>query len=76
MSALGSRARDALEKAFDEQIGDHFNATIFRLSGDKFDLSNINQYGDQFESGLIAIKAARVMALARANKVFGNDAPH
>ena len=70
MSLLGSRARDQLEKAFDEEVGDHFHGMIMRLSGDQFKLDNLQKWGDQFESGLIAIKAAREVALARSDKVF------
>ncbi len=71
MNAFCSRACNRLEMAFDDEIGEHFHGMILRLSGDKFDLANISKYGDQFENGLIAIKAAREVALERINKIFG-----
>ncbi len=70
MSELGPRARTRLELAFEEEIGDHFHGMIMRLSGDDWGIDNIVRYGDQFEKGLLAIKTAREVALARSDKVF------
>lgn len=70
MTELQSRARDEIEKAFGEEICEHFHNLILRLSGDRFDLLNLSKYGDQFENGLIAIKAAREMALDRVDMIF------
>ena len=70
MSELGARARVVLEKAYVDEIGAHFHGMFSRLSGDEFSLANLTTFGDQFELGLRAVKAAREIALARSDKVF------